>query len=200
MGARSVWTTVGSAAFALCVASAVSAGSPPALSLDVGKTGAISGPYTDGGISLGLGASWRVEEAPWAVPIRFGVMAYFDDMGSHVDDLVDGSGNYIGLATTGHQAVFGGAFRLDYEPSLRMSWKPYASGTWGYYRIENDVRGVSAGGVSAPGFSLGAGIGHHLYEGHSIGLVVRYHRLFDDVTGRYVSGALEWGWRSGSGR
>ena len=162
---------------------------------DVGKTGAISGPLTDGGMSLGLGLLWPVDEAPWGLPVRFGLMGYYDDMGSQVEPLVGGAGNVIGVAETQHQDVFGAAFRLDWEPELGWKWRPYGSGTWGYYRVTTDLHGATLGGVSAPGFSLGAGIVHHLASGSSIGAVVRYHRLFDDETGRYVSGAVEWGWR-----
>ncbi len=183
-------------AAALAATASVSAGSPPVLCFDVGKTGAISGPYTDGGLSLGLGAMWRVEETPWALPVRFGVMGFMDDMGSEVGPITTADGTPLGSATLGHQAVYGGAFRLDWEPALSPSWRPYATGTWGYYRVADDVRGEAMGAVSSTGFSLGAGVGRLFTNGHSAGLVVRYHRLFNDVTGRYVSGAVEWGWRN----
>jgi hypothetical protein len=168
--------------------------------LDVGKTGAISGPYTDGGLSLGLGLLWPVDEAPWNLPVRFGLMGVFDDMGAQVEPLIGGAGNVIGLAETQHQDVLGAAFRLDWEPVLTWKWRPYGSGTWGYYRVTNDVRGATTGGVSAPGFSLGAGVVRYLASGSSFGAVVRYHRLFDDETGRYVSAGVEWGWRGRGAR
>ena len=167
---------------------------------DVGKTGAISGPLTDGGMSLGLGLLWPVDEAPWSLPVRFGLMGFFDDMGSQVEPLVGGAGNVIGLAETQHQDVFGAAFRLDWEPAIKWKWRPYGSGTWGYYRVTNDLHGATLDGVSAAGFSLGGGIVRHLASGSSFGAVVRYHRLFDDVTGRYVSGGVEWGWRTKGAR
>jgi hypothetical protein len=54
--------------------------------------------------------------------------------------------------------------------------------------------------VSSTGFSLAAGVQRRVAGGNSFGAVVRYHRLFNDVTGRYVSGAVEWGWRGVGGR
>ncbi|MFI5370112.1 MAG: hypothetical protein ACHQ52_01045 [Candidatus Eisenbacteria bacterium] len=176
------------------------AGWAPGLVVDAGKTGAIDGPLTAGGLSLGFAGLWPVDESPWRIPIRFGVMAYFDDMGGVNKDLYDPTGAFIGVAEAKHQTVYGGAFRLDWEPSMRWSWRPYGSGTWGYYRVQDSVRGTSLEGVSSTGFSLAAGVQRHVGGHNSIGAVVRYHRLFNDVTGRYVSGAVEWGWRGVGGR
>jgi hypothetical protein len=186
--------------FGLASARPARALAPNTLALDFGKTTTISGAITGGGVSLGLGALWRVEESPWALPLRFGVMTYWDDMGTQIVSLTNGSGTYLGRTSGLHQSVYGAAFRLDYEPAVLPVWHPYASGTWGYYRVENDVRGGDRGAVSAPGFSLGLGLGHRFYENHDLGLVVRYHRLFDDVTGRYLSAGVEWGWRGGGAR
>jgi hypothetical protein len=165
-----------------------------------GVTGAILGDINEGGASVSGSVMWPVPEV-WTgsrVSARFGVMAHADDMGSEITTLKDpNDGQPIGSTESAHRSTWGGSWRLDAMLPPWKSWVPEASGSWGYYRVNDDVRGVSVSSLGSAGFSLGLGIGHSL-GALSGTAVVRYHRLFNDRTGRYVTGgiALRWG-RSG---
>jgi hypothetical protein len=165
-----------------------------------GVTGAITGDVAEGGASVSGAVLWPVPEV-WTgtkVSARFGIMAHADDMGSEVTELHDpNDGSSLGTAETAHRSTWGVSWRLDAMLPALGSWVPEASGSWGYYRVSDDVRGTNVGSLGSAGFSLGAGIGRPL-GAFSAAAVVRYHRLFNDRTGRYVTGgvAIRWG-RSG---
>ena len=169
----------------------------PAFEAAVGGTTAILGGYDRGRASLSGSVLWPLE----GVPARFGVMAHADDMGALVVPLVDANdGSSLGRIEAGHRATWGASWRLDavlppvprWIPVLR-GWLPEAGATWGYYRVADDVRGRATRSLGTTGFSLGAGVGRPLGAISAVA-VVRYHRLFNDVTGRYVTAAVACRW------
>jgi hypothetical protein len=179
---------------------AATAGASPTFEGVFGVTGAITGDIAEGGASVAGAVLWPVPEV-WKLPkvsARFGIMAHADDMGSEVTEIYDGNdGSPLGLTETAHRATWGASWRLDVLLAEWGSWTPEASGSWGYYRVSDDVRGDNTSALGSAGFSLGMGIGRPL-GAFSAAAVVRYHRLFNDRTGRYVTGGLAFRWgRSG---
>jgi len=158
----------------------------------VGGTFAVLGEPSDGGSSVSLSAMWPVTRA-----LSFGVMAHGDDAGSLVDSLRDAQGHGLpaGKIDQLHRAAWGASWRLDAAAPPWHGVSPYASGTWGYYKISDDQRGTSRGSIGSAGFSLGAGARRALARGFVLGAYVRYHRLFNDREGRFVSAGLEGTWR-----
>lgn len=162
-----------------------------------GVTGAITGDVAEGGASVAGAVLWPVPEV-WTgskVSARFGLMAHTDDMGSEISEIYDANdGTPIGTSETAHRSTWGVSWRLDAMLPAWKSWVPEGSGSWGYYRVKDDVRGEPTTSLGSAGFSLGAGIGRPL-GAISAAAVVRYHRLFNDRTGRYVTGgiAIRWG-------
>jgi len=69
------------------------------------------------------------------------------------------------------------------------------SGSWGYYRVTDDMRGHVERRIASTAFSLGAGIRRSVGERHAVGTSIRYHRLFNDRIGRYVGWAVDWSYR-----
>ncbi len=72
---------------------------------------------------------------------------------------------------------------------------PFASATWGFYRVTDDVRGDELDSVGSTGFSLAMGARRPLGRHFALGAVVRYHRLFNDRLGRLMSAGLDCAWR-----
>jgi len=173
------------------------AAAAPVFEVAVGGTAAILGDYDQGGVALGGAVLWPLE----AAPVRFGVMAHADDLGARIVPIADANdGTPLGRIEAGHRATWGAAWRLDAllpavpdRVPLIGGWRPEAGGTWGYYRVADDVRGSPTRSLGTTGFGLGAGIGRPLGR-VAFAFVVRYHRLFNDVTGRYVTGAVAWRW------
>lgn len=192
--ARRAMTLAGLAA--LC-ASAASAS--PLFEGAVGVTGAITGDIAEGGASVSGAILWPVPKV-WTgtrASARFGFMAHADDMGSEITQILDeNDGTPIGTTETAHRSTWGVSWRLDAMLPAWGSWVPEASGSWGYYRVSDDVRGTDTSSLGSAGFSLGAGIGRPL-GAISAAAVVRYHRLFNDRTGRYVTGGVAFRWGRG---
>lgn len=184
----------GSCLAALGLALAVSpahAGWPPEMTGSVGHTLAITGQPDEGGFSIAVGALWPVQG-----PVRFGVSGFADDMGARLGRLSDpNDGADLGTVSLDHRMTLGGAWRLDADFPARHGWAPFASGTWGVYRVADDSRGKSLGSVGTTGFSLGAGVRRPLAGRFSFGASVRYHRLFNDRAGRFVAAGVDWAWR-----
>jgi hypothetical protein len=163
----------------------------PELSGAVGRTLAVTGAPAEGGLSFAFAALWPVQER-----LHFGVGLFADDMGSRLGRLSDpNDGTDLGVVALDHRSTVGAAWRLDAVlPSLR-AWVPYASGSWGIYHVADDHRGSDAGSIGSTGFSLGGGLRHPFAGRLSLGASVRYHRLFNDRTGRFVTAGVDWGWR-----
>jgi hypothetical protein len=179
-------------------AAAEGAWASPELSFSGGTTLAILGEPDEGGASVSAGLLWPVE-GPEALGdrMRFGVHLFADDLGARLTRLLDPNDQSdLGLAEDLHRDAFGAAWRLDAVFDGPGGWIPYTSGTWGFYWVQDDVRGDARDAVGSTGFSLGAGLLRPIAGASSLGLGVRYHRLFNDVAGRYASLSAEWRWGS----
>ena len=160
----------------------------PELSGTLGKSFAVLGEPSGGGSSASLAAMW-----PVASRLSFGVMLHGDDAGSTVDSLRDeqGQGLPYGKIEQVHRAAWGASWRLDAAAPARFGVIPFASATWGYYRIVDDLRGDVISSVGSTGFSLAAGARWPIGPHFALGAVVRYHRLFNDLEGRFMSAGLD---------
>jgi len=193
---RVLWLVLLAALLLACGAQRSAAGPVrPALKGAIGTTGAItSGDVNEGGLSLGLAGLWALDDRP--LP-RFeaGLMLLADDMGSETGPLRDpNDGHDMGTTEILHRAVYAAAFRVDLEPAPVKGWAPLGSGTWGGYQIVDDVRGTISNIEYATGFSLAAGVRYGFRTSVALAGVVRYHRVFDERVGRYVSFGAELTW------
>lgn len=164
----------------------------PELSGSLGSSFAVLGLPTGGGSSASLSAMW-----PVAPRLSFGVMFHGDDAGSTVDSLRDehGHGLVNGKVEQVHRAAWGVSWRLDAAAPVWFGTTPFASATWGYYRVADDLRGEKLGSLGSAGFSLAAGAHWPLGRHFGLGAAVRYHRLFNDREGRFMSAGLDCVWR-----
>jgi len=182
------------AATMLLIPVAAAAGSSwrPMLIGSTGGTFAVLGKPDDGGASVSLAAMWPVAER-----VSFGVMVHGDDAGAVVDSLRDesGAGLAYGKIDQGHRAAWGVSWRLDATAPPRLGLTPVASATWGAYRVVDDARGDELGHVGSTGWSLAAGLRRDLGPHVGLGAYARYHRLFNDLEGRFMSAGLEFIWR-----
>jgi hypothetical protein len=158
----------------------------------VGGTFAVLGKPDAGGASLSLAAMWPVSER-----LSFGVMVHGDDAGTVVDSLRDASGAGLdyGKIEQSHRAAYGVSWRLDGTAPARFGVTPFASATWGAYRVADDERGHELGHVGSTGWSLAGGLRRDVGPHVGLGVYVRYHRLFNDAEGRFMSAGLEGIWR-----
>jgi hypothetical protein len=93
--------------------------------------------------------------------------------------------------------VYGAGWRLDATLGKLGRGEPFASATWEFTRVQDNTRGTITSAESAAGLGLGLGVRRQLLEFHSLGLVARYHHLFDARARGYLSATLEWGWQFG---
>lgn len=185
---------------------ALAVGRPAAawdLGLEAGATGLVSGvDYDDGGAAVAASLTWPVDVPKRWPAIRFGVQAFLNDIGETSRTPVDPTtGAPLGEIVSGHRDCFGAGWRLESTLATRAAWEAGVDAAWNYYRIEDDVTGDVYSGLSSIGFSLGASVGRTIGPMQSLSLVFRYHRLFNDATGRYATAAVEWrrrGAREGS--
>ena len=177
----------------------------PELTASAGGTFAILGVPDAGGASVSVSALW-----PVAPGLTVGVVGHGDDAGTVVDSLRDAAGHGLpgGKVDQLHRAAWGVSWRADLRlPDglgcrrlaarrwLPFASEPYVSGSWGFYRIADDVRGRKAGDIASAGFSLAAGWRYALGGRVRVGPVIRYHRLFNDRMSRFASVGLECAWR-----
>ena len=175
----------------LPLAVAPPAAASPALVGAVGGTAAITGGFDQGGASIAVAVLWPVE----GLPLRFGVMGHGDDLGTRLAAIRDRhDGSPRGTVATGHRAVWGASWRLDAGLPVRAGLEPGVSASWGYYWVADDAQGGDVAAASSAGFSLAVDLARQLGPSHAAGIVVRYHRLFNDLAGRYITGAVEWRW------
>jgi hypothetical protein len=186
------WMGVAAATMLLIPVAAAAGSWRPALVGSVGGTFAVLGKPDAGGASVSLAAMWPVAER-----LSFGVMLHGDDAGTLVDSLRDesGAGLDYGKIEQSHRAAWGVSWRLDAAARPRFGLTPTASATWGVYRVADDARGKDLGHVGSTGWSLAAGLRRDLAAHFALGAYVRYHRLFNDLEGRFVSAGLEGTWR-----
>jgi hypothetical protein len=167
------------------------AGGRPQLTGTIGQTFGVLGDVSEGGASLSLAALWNIEER-----LDLGVMFTADDLGTTVVDLRDpNDGTYLGKTQGTHRAAYGGAWRLDAHLPAVGGWDPFGSGTWGWTRLRDDATGKTQDQWGSTGFTLAAGMRHPIKTHATLGGVLRYHRLFNDTAGRFMSFGIEWSWR-----
>lgn len=186
------WWTAAALAALLAVPAAATASWRPVLAGGIGGTFAVLGDPNDGGASASLAAMWPAGER-----LSFGVMVHGDDAGARVDSLRDESGATldVGKVEQAHRAAWGVSWRLDATAAARFGLTPVASATWGIYRVADDVQGRDLAHVNSVGWSAGAGLRRELGPHFGLGVTVRYHRLFNDAEGRFMSVGLEGVWR-----
>lgn len=177
---------------ALLAAAPDPAAAAPRIAGTIGATTAIVGSVEEGGSSFSVSALWPLDFHG----LESGITGFADDFGSVLGALTDpGTGAPAGEAEQLHAAAYAVAWRLDARPFAGPRWESFASGTWGVYYLRDDQLGDTRRRVSSTGWSLGAGLRRGLRGRSTVGAELRYHRLFNDHAGRYVSAALEWGWR-----
>jgi hypothetical protein len=164
----------------------------PELTATLGGTFAVQGTPDEGGSSASLAALWPLGDG-----LSVGLMLHADDAGASVDSLRDeqGQGLPYGTVEQAHRFAWGASWRVDASAPPWRLLTPFASVTWGYYRITDDLRGSELGAVSSAGFSLGAGVRRPFGAHIVLGAEVRYHRLFNDRAGRFASASLIGCWR-----
>lgn len=164
----------------------------PDPSVAFGGTTAVAGAPNSGGFSASGSVMWPVEGL-----LAFGLTAFADDMGTRLAQFYAPGRPPVALGAyeRDHRFVYGGAWRLDVSPAPSRGWRPFASASWGYARVQDDARGVISNAESATRFGIGAGVRREVLRSSTVGVVVHYHRLADDRVDQYMSAALEWGWR-----
>jgi hypothetical protein len=176
---------------------AASAWARPAIRVESGGTFAVLGDPNQGGLSAALSLLWPVDAGFGdPMPVSFGVTGFADDLGAGLGPLTDPAQPSVVLGTTevSHRWTWGVAWRMDAGLPARLGWAPVATGTWGFYHVADDHRGKLLAAVESTGFSLGGGLRHAVLKGASMGVMVHYHRLFNDTAGRYASAGVEFGW------
>ncbi|MEO5989361.1 MAG: hypothetical protein ABIU54_14955 [Candidatus Eisenbacteria bacterium] len=168
----------------------------PDLLVGFGGSFAVTGAPSGGGLSSSLSALWPVGERA-----GFGVRLFADDSGTREGRLVDpNNGADLGSVGLSHRWVYGASWRGDLKLFERGRWDAGLLGDWGYWRIEDDVRGRFTGASSAAGFVLGGKLARQIGTTNSAGLALRYHRMFTNresapnLVGRYATVAFEWCW------
>lgn len=169
----------------------------PDVTLSAGSTYFASGAIDGGGASGTLSFDWPVNER-----FAFGVVAFADDIGSRIGELVDpNDGTPLGLVAEAHRWTYGGAWHARAQLlSPRSPWGLEWRGGWGYSRVEDDERGQTFAAASAVGFSSGLGLFRRIGARQAIGVSTRLqllaveHGPTDDRANRYGAAALEWRW------
>lgn len=184
------------AAMVLAAARPAHAWSRPVVNFAVGTTLGADGAPSGGGASAAFTPMWA-----FADRARFGVSLFADDIGSQLGQLYDPNNHTdLGTAAFAHRWTWGAAWRGDVDVARGRRWTMSASSTWGWWRIEDDQRGNTYAAASAVGLGLGGEVRRTVAPGQTLGVLVRWQRLFAERnasyrrTEHYASAALEWGW------
>jgi hypothetical protein len=169
-------------------------GGGPEAVVDVGRTLAVEGAPGGGGMSLGLSLLWRLEDH-----FRVGLMGFTEALGEETARLIGPAGEDLGPVAGVHRAARGAAVRLEAHLPGDHLLSPYLAATWGFYRVEDEVRGAALASDDAAGFGLGAGLLRRFNPHHAAGVALRAQQLSRSGAGRYLSAALEWRWSMGAG-
>ena len=168
----------------------------PELAVMLGQNFAVSAPPDAGGFSASGALLWPVD---WRLGDRlaFGLGLSADDMGSEVGQVYDPhTGQALGATELRQRSVYTAAWRMDLRLGRHLGAEPYASGTWGVSRVTDARLGNQLSTVGSTGFGLAGGLRWPIGPAGSLGLGLRYNRLFNDVVARYMSAGLDWGWRA----
>jgi hypothetical protein len=170
--------------------------SRPETNLALGTTLGADGTPSSGGLSAALSPMWAITDHA-----RFGVTVFADDIGSTLADLYDPNDHTnLGTNAPAHRWTWGGAWRADVDVAHRGPWTAAASGTWGYWRIEDDSHGHTYQAASAVGLGIGGVVRRKVADAQTLGLSVRWQRLFAERNAsyrrveHYASAAVEWSW------
>jgi hypothetical protein len=196
MKLKSLFEVVVAGALLAAASRPAHAWSSPEVVLAAGKTlGADSAPAR-GGLSFAMTPMWPISDHA-----RFGVSVFADDIGSELGELRDPNNNTsLGTAAFAHRWTWGAAWRGDVDVARAGPWTASASGAWGWWRIEDDLRGTNVASASAVGVGLGGEMRRSIAPAQTLGLIVRWQRLFAQRNSsyrrvqHYASAALEWGW------
>jgi hypothetical protein len=168
----------------------------PQLVLAAGQSFGADGNPSGGGLSAAFSPLW-----PVADHARFGGTVFADDIGTDLGRLFDPhTGGDLGAVALRHRWAWGAAWRGEYDLHQAARWAAGASGTWGWYRFEDDQRGAVTGARSAVGLSLGTDVRRTVSPTQQLGVALRYHQLFQGRRAapkqvrRYATAALEWRW------
>jgi hypothetical protein len=187
------------ALFLLLVLIGVTAGrarafSMPALDLSMGQSFGVDGSPNDGGLSVEFAPLWRAGERA-----HFGIAAFADDIGNDRQSLSN-KGVDLGTVVSLHRMTWGYAWRADYDFARGRKWAAAVTGVAGWWRIQDDVRGINAQAASAVGAGLGLSARRTLTGRHEVGLSVRWRALTNDKSAEfqrvdhYATAALQWRW------
>lgn len=168
----------------------------PDLIAGLGGSFATNGTPDGGGLSSSLSVTWPVGERG-----GFGIRVFADDSGTREGRLFDpNDGTDLGTVALAHRWAYGASWRGDFTLTEGERWSTGLTGDWGYWRIEDDVRGKLANATSAVGLALGGKLTRQVGTGNTAGLLLRYHQLFTDrdaapsLVDRYATIAFEWCW------
>ena len=164
---------------------------PPDLAVALGSTTAVSGDLSTGGFAAWGAAMWPVDEL-WS----FGVEGIVNDAGNHLQEVYSG-GTPLGTVEERHRFAWGGGWRLDARLPGPGRWEPLATVTWDAVRIQDDQRGTVLAAESSSGLGVGLELRRPVLQHSTVGVGVRYHHLFNDTLDRFMTAAVEWGWRFG---
>lgn len=168
----------------------------PELRLAAGSVSAVTGEPGNGGMSLGAGLQWPVDER-----YSFGFRVFADDLGVDETRLLDpNDGTDLGAVAQGHRWTYGAAWSGSAAITRWGRLGFDALGELGYWREEADVRGRTQAASSAVGFTLGGAAVWPLTGAHGVAAVARYHRalsgrdLETSRVDRYTTVSLQWRW------
>ena len=179
------------ALLALASAAPAQARLRPMLDARLGATTAIGGGVAEGGLAAGLAALWPVTSG-----IRSGLEFGADDFGASIGRLRDPhDGSDLGAVAAVHREALSVLWRLDGEPPAWRGYAPWLSAGWGTYRFRDDHIGRVTGRLTAAGIFAGGGVRHAIGASLDLGVTARWHRLFDQTTGRWLSVGADLAWR-----
>jgi hypothetical protein len=166
----------------------------PDVVVDAGHTLAVQDGPGRGGATFGLSLLWRLEDH-----FRVGAMAFADGLGERTTRLIGEGGVDLGPVAGPYRTARGVGVRLEAHLPGAHALEPHLAATWGFYRVEDNVRGSRVGHDDAAGFGLGVGLLRALNPHHAAGIAVRAQQLSRGQARPYLGAALEWRWGLGAG-
>jgi len=181
-------------AIGVLAGSASGAARQPDVVVDLGHTLAVQDGPGGGGVTFGLSLLWRLEDH-----FRVGLMGFVDGLGERTNRLIGEGGADLGPVAGPYRSARGVGVRLEAHLPGTHRIEPHLAATWGFYRVEDNVRGSLTGSDDAAGFGLGVGLLRPVNTHHAAGVAVRAQQLSRGQPRPYLSAALEWRWGIGAG-
>jgi hypothetical protein len=163
----------------------------PEIVAEVGGTAIVEGEPGQGGASVAAAVLWPLEKR-----FRLGLMGSVDDLGTRKARLQSPGGVDLGPIIAGHRAAQALGWRAEAHLPGAHGWRTFAAGTWGLYRVADDLNGDLQHRVITGGGGLGLGVLRRISGPHAAGIVARYQWLSRGAASRYLSAAAEWRWGS----